>query len=230
MRLSLVHMLLLALLIGGCVSSPRSANPLLKAAEEDSVFYPEVSPEVKNAFDGVPRFEAKDVYQEYDGLKVAQFVVYSSGQVETLTVSGQQVLALWVYDLTRMGVVQYPLVLAILSDDGRCEPLYRPDYDPLPEWQDCQVYQRALEPWIKRGKLLYPAVAGNFVYPDHIEWEKCPEAHCRLAQALEEAYHPYNLDRLVLQRYMRRAPKGWALSWTWGSGEEILSTLEVQKQ
>lgn len=221
---------LLLLLMGGCHALPSSPSHSVAQAAE-SPFYPPVSPEVQEVFKDIPRLQANETYQEYDGLKVAQFVVYSSGKVENLTFNEMTFPALWVYDATRKNVVQYPLVLALPADEGKCTPFYQPAYDPPAEWLDCQIYLTALEPWIQRGKLLFPAITGEYVFPDHIAWEDCTDApYCTFGRILSAKYASYDIDRHILQRSLSRVPKGWVLAWTFGSSEEILpalSNLEV---
>lgn len=226
---------LLSALAGGCSKDPlpgslsSGSSGIPSAAKGMDNFYPPVSKEIKEVFQDVPRFGAHEVYQEYDGLKVAQFVVYSSGIVERLNFDSFTFLALWVFDPTRKNVVQYPLVLALINQDQQCIPFYQPAYETPQEWQDCEIYSLAIQPWIKRGKLLFPALAGDFVYPDKIDWDRCQGDFCALAKVLSQAYQPYAVDRQILQRSLNRVPKGWVLSWPWGSSEEVLTKLEIQE-
>ncbi|RCK72777.1 MAG: hypothetical protein ANABAC_1311 [Anaerolineae bacterium] len=214
--------LLLLLAVVGCNS--HSTPPEHIALAQEPAFYPPVETDIKQVFKDVPRIQPQDVYQEYDGLKVVQFTVYSSGKIEQMTVNQMTFPVLWVYDPTRKDVVQYPMVLAIPEDDGRCVPFYQPAYDPPAEWQDCQIYLQDIQGVIQRGQLLFPALAGDYVNPTGIDWVACGQAaYCLMGTYYQAVYQDYDMDRNILQRSLSRVPSGWALAWTWGAGEASIN-------
>lgn len=219
----LFPILLLAGLMAGCKSTHTPPVSQALAAEEESPFYAPVGKDIESAFQDIPRTQPQDVYQEYDGVKVVQFTVYSSGQMDKMTINRMTFDVVWVYDATRAGVVQYPLVLATPDEQGNCVPYYRPAFDPPDEWSDCQIYLQAIQPVIQRGHLLFPALTGGFVSPTGINWAECgKEVYCLTGAYFSGVYQDYDMDGSLLKRSLRRVPRGWALSWTWGAGEAFI--------
>jgi len=218
--------LFFVLLTAGCLSKAQSAPSEASIEAKDPPFYPAVESEVEKAFRDVPRTNPQDVYQEYNGIKVLQFTVYSSGKTAKMTYNQMTYDIVWVYDATRAAVVQYPLALDLIDKNNKCFPLYQPPEDPPAEWKSdtCDTYLQAIQPILKRGTLLFPALAGDFVSAKGIDWTHCGDApYCTFGNILSAKYQDYDMDGNLIKRSLRRVPYGWVLVWTWGSGDAYIN-------
>lgn len=217
---------LLTLLTAGCLSKAQSASPASSIEAKDPPFYSPVTNDIEKAFKDVPRTNPQDVYQEYNGIKVLQFTVYSTGLIGKMTFNQMTYDVVWVYDATRNEVVRYPLVLDLPDETNHCFPLYQPPEDLPAEWkgETCDTYLQAIQPILKRGALLFPALTGDFVSPQGIDWKNCGNTpYCTFGNILAAKYQDYDMDGNILRRSLRRVPYGWVLTWTWGAGDAYIN-------
>lgn len=211
----------LAILLTACGHAANTPIPLPPTLTPTPAprYYPTVSPDVRQAMLYAMNKPFGSYYQEAvdENGKTHRFIMLtavSSGETATTIVSDWTVDVAWVYERNAAGVAYYPLVIGVQEGEQ-----YQPYYTRYALSQrEAYLAYLAEREILKRGRVLYASVAGNFVSPGEIDWRACGETlFCRLGRYMQERF---GLDHLVIAQLAQQFPEGWMLAWEWDAATE----------